>query len=65
MFFHKKRVAKFTCRREQERAALPDADSLVVELDLPTGMTVPAERLYDLAIEGSGVARAGNSSWVW
>ncbi|MEZ5976023.1 MAG: PilZ domain-containing protein [Planctomycetota bacterium] len=54
MFFHKKRVAKFTCRREQERAALPDADSLVVELDLPDGMTVPAE-LYDLTIEGSGV----------
>ncbi len=54
MFFHKKRVQKVTCRREQERAQMPDADSLVVEIDLPEGMTAPAE-LYDLTIEGGGV----------
>ena len=54
MFFHKKRVQKVTCRRGQERSQLPEAESLVVEIDLPDGSTIPAD-LYDLSIDGSGV----------
>lgn len=54
MFFHKKRVQKVTCRRGQERAQLPEAEMLVVEIDLPDGSTIPAD-LYDLSIDGSGV----------
>ncbi|MDF1836619.1 MAG: PilZ domain-containing protein [Planctomycetota bacterium] len=54
MFFHKKHVQPASCRRELERNPIPDSESLVVELDLPTGDMAPAD-LYDLTIEGSAV----------
>ncbi|MCA9000819.1 MAG: PilZ domain-containing protein [Planctomycetes bacterium] len=54
MFFHKKHVPPVTCRRELERNPIPDSETLVVELDLPTGDMAPAD-LYDLTIDGSAV----------
>ncbi|MCP5020279.1 MAG: PilZ domain-containing protein [bacterium] len=54
MFFHKKCVQPITCRRELKRNAIPDSETLVVELDLSNGDMAPAD-LYDLTIEGSAV----------
>ncbi|MFT4647436.1 MAG: c-di-GMP-binding flagellar brake protein YcgR [Glaciecola sp.] len=54
MFFHKKHVQPVTCRRELERNPIPDSESLVVELDLPSGEMAPAD-LYDLTIDGSAI----------
>ncbi len=54
MFFHKKHVQPVSCRRELKRNPIPDSESLVVELDLPSGDMAPAD-LYDLTIEGSAI----------
>lgn len=56
MFFHRKRVQSFKQSRVRDRLLLPDAEELVVEMDLDDGHTpvIPGD-LHDMHVNGGSV----------
>ena len=56
MFFHRKRVQSFQESRVRDRLVLPDAEELVVEMDLEDGQTpvIPGD-LHDMHVNGGSV----------
>ncbi len=57
MFFHKKRVEAYDNARDRDRPAIPDAEDIVVEVDIEDGMTPPIPGdLHDLHVGGTGVS---------